>query len=43
MPIILALYAVVLGLAVWQEQHGRDFEGEADRVGEREQPADCCH
>ena len=36
MPIILALYASILALAIWQENHGRDNE---DETGQ--QPR-CC-
>ena len=31
MAIILALYTGILGLAVWQEDHGRDSEKPSDR------------
>jgi hypothetical protein len=36
MPIIIGLYASILALAVWQENHGRDSEEG------REQHSRCC-
>ncbi len=34
MPIILALYASILALAVWQEDHGRDTGKGSDERAE---------
>ncbi len=31
MPVILALYAAVLALAIWQEDHGRDSEEKSEQ------------
>jgi hypothetical protein len=30
MPVILALYATILALALWQEEHGRDAEDQSE-------------
>jgi hypothetical protein len=40
MPIIIALYASILALAVWQENHGRDSEKGSG--GSAESETRCC-